>query len=116
MTGTLLDVDQDCGRSLKHKSITAHNCSATQGMAWTTPIDRVFNQKVFFYTFVGIIVGTTALTLFSNSPIGKTNARKKDVVFDPSSYGKITLERISRHRSSKLVHQRFEKVASAGPS
>jgi len=58
-------------------------------MAWTTPIDRVFNQKVFFYTFVGIIVGTAALTLFSDSPIGKPDVRKKDIVFDPSSRGQV---------------------------
>jgi hypothetical protein len=40
-------------------------------MPWTTSIDRLFNQKVLFYTFVGIIVGTTAVTLLSDSPIGK---------------------------------------------
>jgi hypothetical protein len=55
-------------------------------MAWGTPIDRVFNQKIFFYAFVGIIVGTTALTLFSDSPIGNTDFRK-EAVFDPTSHG-----------------------------
>ena len=83
-------------------------------MAWTTPLDRVFNQKVFFYTFVGIIVGTTAFTLFSDSPIGKTDVRRKDVVFDPDSHGSISQGEISLLRSSKLVHQRSEKMASTG--
>jgi hypothetical protein len=49
-------------------------------MAWTTPIDRVFNQKVFFYTFVGIIVGTTVMTLFSDSPIGNPESLQKQAV------------------------------------
>jgi hypothetical protein len=55
-------------------------------MPWSTPLDRVFNQKVFFYAFVGIIVGTTAITLFTDSPIGKTDVRKGKV-FDPASHG-----------------------------
>lgn len=46
-------------------------------MAWTTPIDRVFNQKVFFYIFVGIVVGTTVLTLLSDSPIGNPGSLKE---------------------------------------
>ena|SRR5277367_1404829 len=83
-------------------------------MAWTTPLDRVFNQKVFFYTFVGIIVGTTAFTLFADSPIGKTDVRRKDVVFDPASHGSAAEEETSLFRSSKLVHQRSQKMASTG--
>jgi hypothetical protein len=51
-------------------------------MAWSTPIDRVFNQKVLFYAFVGIIVGTTALTLLSDSPIGKTHIEQESI-FEP---------------------------------
>jgi len=66
--------------------ITARNGTTPQGMAWTTPIDKLFNEKIFFYAFVGIIVGTTALTLFSDSPIGKTDVRKK-ALFDPNSHG-----------------------------
>jgi len=46
-------------------------------MAWTTPIDRVFNEKMFFFTFVGIIVGTTVFTLLSDSPIGNRDTLKK---------------------------------------
>jgi hypothetical protein len=55
-------------------------------MPWRTPIDRVFNQKVLFYAFVGIIVGTTAITLFTDTRIGNPELRK-DTVFDPASHG-----------------------------
>jgi hypothetical protein len=51
-------------------------------MAWKTPLDRVFSQKVLFYAFVGIIVGTTAVTLFSDSKIGNSAA-----VLDTSTQG-----------------------------
>ena len=66
--------------------ITAWNDTTQKGMTWSTPIDKLFNQKTFFYAFVGIIVGTTALTLLSDSPIGKTDVRKQ-TVFDPNSHG-----------------------------
>lgn len=91
-------------RNLAFAIITAWNGSTPQGMAWTTPIDKLFNQKAFFYTFVGIIVGTTALTLFSDSPIGKTNVRKQTVI-DPNSnggyYGRTNLY----DRSRELVNE-----------
>jgi hypothetical protein len=58
-------------------SILACNQTIARGMAWTTPVDRVFNQKVFFYAFVGIIVGTTAIALLSDSPIGKPTSLQK---------------------------------------
>jgi hypothetical protein len=51
-------------------STTATNYTTiVRGMPWLTPIDRVFNQKALFYTFVGIIVGTTVLTLYTDAPI-----------------------------------------------
>ena len=62
-------------------------------MSWATAIDKLFNQKIFFYAFVGIIVGTTAVTLLSDSPIGK-NRGIADL--DPTSNGepsKISTER-----------------------
>lgn len=55
-------------------------------MPWRTPLDRIFNQKVFFYAFVGIIVGTTAITLFTDTRIGNPELRK-DKVFDPKTHG-----------------------------
>ena len=69
--------------------ITASNGTTPRGMAWTTPIDKLFNEKIFFYVFVGIIVGTTALTLFSDSPIGKTDVRKQ-APFDRKSHGECS--------------------------
>lgn len=83
--------------------ITAWNDSTPQGMSWITPIDKLFNQKVFFYTFVGIVVGTAALTLLSDSPIGRTDVRRQ-TVFDPDSpggyYGRASLY----DRSRELVN------------
>jgi hypothetical protein len=58
-----------------------------QGMSWTTPIDRVFNQKILFYAFVGIIVGTAAVTLLSDSPIGKTDVKR--TLYDSKSKGSL---------------------------
>jgi hypothetical protein len=58
-------------------------------MAWTTPIDKVFNQKVLFYAFVGIIVGTAAITLCSESPIGKTDIKRS--LYDSKSEGQFSL-------------------------
>lgn len=54
-------------------------------MSWATAIDKLFNQKIFFYAFVGIIVGTTAVTLLSDSPIGKNRRIATDL--DPTSNG-----------------------------
>jgi hypothetical protein len=60
-------------------------------MAWSTPIDHLFNQKALFYTFVGIIVGTTVLTLLSDSPIAKSH-NKKAPLFDPQNRGRSLWE------------------------
>jgi hypothetical protein len=68
--------------------ITAYNYTLQREMPWRTPIDRVFNQKVLFYAFVGIIVGATAITLFADTRIGNPELRK-DKVFDPKSHGWI---------------------------
>lgn len=70
---------------------TACTVTIEKGMAWSTPIDRVFNQKALFYAFVGIIVGTTAITLLSDSPIGKKHI-KKEPLFDPQSRGRYLWE------------------------
>jgi len=61
-------------------------------MAWTTPIDRVFNEKIFFFTFVGIIVGTTVFTLFSDSPVGNRETLKK---LEPRGNGSNALYSLS---------------------
>jgi hypothetical protein len=53
-------------------------------MAWLTPIDRVFNQRGFFYVFVGIILATTVVTLCTDSPIIGAH---KDNPIEPTGNG-----------------------------
>jgi len=80
-------------------------------MAWTTPIDRVFNQKVLFLAFVGIIVGTTAVTLLSDSKIGNSDILKGTLLdastqgkssFPPVTWFSLQIPRTGRFMNSKV--------------
>jgi len=74
-------------------------------MAWLTPLDKVFNQRVLFYAFVGIIVGTTAVTLFSDSRIGSNSL--KGTVLDSESQGTNASLVVSRLYYGFLVNTLF---------
>jgi hypothetical protein len=77
---------------------TTRNTTLPAGMPWRTPIDGVFNQRFLFYAFVGIIVGTTAVTLFSDSIIGSSSL--KGTGLDSENQGTISLPSLGDHSFS----------------
>ena len=48
-----------------------YSTTIVRGMSSVTPLDKLFSQKFLFYAFVGIVIGTTAVALLSDSPIKK---------------------------------------------
>lgn len=65
----------------------------------------MFSQRVLFYAFVAIIVGTTAVTLFSDSRIGSNSL--KGTVFDTESQGTDASPAVSRLSHGFLVTTLF---------
>lgn len=78
-------------------------------MPWRTPIDGVFNQRFLFYAFVGIIVGTTAVTLFSDSIIGSSSL--KGMGLDSENQGTISLPRLGDQHSYSFDYIVFELIS-----